>query len=73
MTTIFVIEVGKQYSKFEDIAYLKKKDYCLIHMDNFVWYMGTCLNDPYIAQKYLSMTLGITPIHANSIVQINKL
>ena len=73
MTSIFVIEVGKQYSKFENIAYLKKKDYCLIHVNNFLLYMGTALNDPYIAQKYLSMFLGITPIHANSIVQINKL
>jgi hypothetical protein len=72
MSNVFVIEVGKNYSKFEEIAYLKEENYCLLNMDNFVWYIGTCLNDPYLAQKILSMTLGITPLHANSIVQINK-
>jgi hypothetical protein len=41
-------------------------------MDSFVWYIGTCLNDPYLAQQLLAKYMGITPIHANVIVQINK-
>lgn len=73
MTSIFVIEVGKQYSKFKEIAYLKEKNYCLIHMNNFVWYIGTCLNDPYQAQHLLAKYMNISPLNQNSIIQINKL
>lgn len=73
MSSIIVIEVGKNYEKFEELAYLKEEGYCLLNMDSFVWYIGTCLNDPYLAQKLLSMCLGITPLHANVIIQINKL
>jgi len=73
MTDIFVLEIGKQYSKFEEIAYLKEKNYCLIHMDNFIWYVGTQLNDPYLAQQLLAKYMGISPLNQNSIVQINKI
>lgn len=73
MTSIFVIEVGKQYSKFEEIAYLKENNYCLIHMDNFIWYVGTALNDPYQAQHLLAKYMSISPLNQNSIIQINKL
>lgn len=72
MSNIIVIEVGKNYSKFEELAYLKEENYCLLNMDSFVWYIGTCLNDPYLAQQLLSKYMGITPLHANVIVQINK-
>jgi hypothetical protein len=72
VSNIIVIEVGKNYSKFEELAYLKEENYCLLNMDSFVWYIGTCLNDPYLAQQLLSKYMGITPIHANVIVQINK-
>jgi len=73
VSNIFVIEVGKNYSKFEELAYLKEKGYCLLNMDSFVWYIGTCLNDPYLAQQLLSKYMGITPIHVNVIIQINKI
>ncbi len=73
MSNVIVIEVGKNYSKFEELAYLKEKNYCLLNMDSFVWYIGTCLNDPYLAQQLLSKYMGITPLHANVIVQINKI
>jgi hypothetical protein len=72
MSNVIVIEVGKNYSKFEELAYLKEESYCLLNMDSFVWYIGTCLNDPYLAQQLLSKYMGITPLHANVIVQINK-
>lgn len=73
MSNVIVIEVGKNYSKFEELAYLKGDNYCLLNMDSFVWYIGTCLNDPYLAQQLLSKYMGITPLHANVIVQINKI
>jgi hypothetical protein len=72
VSSVIVIEVGKNYSKFEELAYLKEESYCLLNMDSFVWYIGTCLNDPYLAQQLLSKYMGITPLHANVIVQINK-
>lgn len=72
MSNIIILEIGKNYSKFEELAYLKEEGYCLLNMDNFVWYIGTCLNDPYLAQQLLSKYMGITPLHANVIVQINK-
>lgn len=73
MSNIIILEIGKNYSKFEELAYLKEKGYCLLNMDNFIWYIGTCLNDPYLAQQLLSKYMGITPLHANTIVQINKI
>jgi hypothetical protein len=73
MINIFVFEVGKKFSDFCEIAYNKTDDYCLIHMDNFIWYIGTCLNDPYQAQHLLAKYIGISPLNQNSIVQINKL
>jgi hypothetical protein len=72
VSSVIVIEVGKNYSKFEELAYLKEDGYCLLNMDSFVWYIGTCLNDPYLAQQLLAKYMGITPLHANVIVQINK-
>jgi hypothetical protein len=42
-------------------------------MDNFIWYIGTCLNDPYLAQQLLAKYMGISPLNQNSIIQINKL
>jgi hypothetical protein len=72
VSNVIVIEVGKNYSKFEELAYLKEEGYCLLNMDSFVWYIGTCLNDPYLAQQLLAKYMGITPLHSNVIVQINK-
>jgi hypothetical protein len=72
VSDIIVLEIGKNYSKFEELAYLKEKNYCLLNMNSFVWYVGTCLNDPYLAQQLLSKYMGITPLHSNVIVQINK-
>ena len=72
MTDIFVIEVGKNYKNFEDLAYLKEEGYCLIKMGTFVWYIGSMLNDPYLASSVLAKTMGISPLNNNSIVQINK-
>ena len=72
MTDIFVIEVGKKYKNFEDIAYIKEKNYCLLEMGVFVWYIGSMLNDPYLASSVLAKTMGISPLNNNSIVQINK-
>lgn len=73
MSNIIILEIGKNYSKFEELAYLKEDNYCLLNMDNFVWYIGTCLNDPYLAQQLLAKYMGITPIHVNVIIQINKI
>lgn len=73
MSNILVLEIGKKYSNFENLAYLKKETYCLLNMDSFVWYIGTCLNDPYLAQQLLAKYMGITPLHSNTIVQINKI
>jgi hypothetical protein len=73
MTDVFVIEVGKKFPDFCEIAYHKTDGYCLLHMDNFIWHVGTSLNDPYIAQQLLGKYLGISPLNANSVVQINKI
>lgn len=73
MSNIIALEIGKKYSNFENLAYLKEKTYCLLNMDSFVWYIGTCLNDPYLAQQLLAKYMGITPLHSNTIVQINKI
>jgi hypothetical protein len=73
MTNIFVLEIGKQYSKFEEIAYLKEKDYCLIHMNKFIQYVGVCLNDFYQAQHLLINFMGISSLNKDFIIQINKL
>ena len=73
MKSIFVIEVGNKFPDFCEIAYFKEEGYCLINMDNFIWYIGTCLNDPYLAQQLLAKYLGISPLNQNSIIQINKL
>jgi hypothetical protein len=73
MTDVFVIEVGKKFPEFCDIAHTKTDGYCLISMDAFVWYVGTQLNDPYQAQHLLAKYIGISPLNQNSVVQINKL
>jgi len=73
MINIFVFEVGKKFSDFCEIAHTKTDGYCLISMDTFVWYIGTCLNDPYQAQNLLAKYVGISPLNQNSIVQINKM
>lgn len=73
MIDVFVIEVGKKFPNFYEIAYYKTESYCLINMDTFIWYIGTCLNDPYLAQQLLAKYMGISPLNQNSIVQINKI
>lgn len=74
MRKIIVIEVGKNYSNFENIAYCKYNGYCLISILMFKTHITSILGDSFItANIVLSMTLGIHPNDVDTIIQINKL
>jgi hypothetical protein len=72
--TIFTFEVGKNYPIFEDIAYCKEKNYCLIHTETFIKFVEKRI-EVYdrIQITILFSTLGINMLNINnSIIQINK-
>jgi hypothetical protein len=73
MRKIIVIEVGKNYSNFENIAYCKCDGYCLISILMFKAHIKSILGDSFTTATVLSMTLGIHFSDVDTIIQINKL